>query len=94
MSSLHSVTLRANIAFEHRYTEGKLDRLPALADELVRLKVDLILTATIPGARAAKKATKTIPIVFWTEGDPVVDGLVDGRRGLGEISRGSPPFRR
>jgi ABC-type uncharacterized transport system substrate-binding protein len=67
-----------NIAFEHRYTEGKLDRLPALADELVRLKVDLILTATIPGTRAAKKATKTIPIVFWTEGDPVVDGLVDG----------------
>jgi putative ABC transport system substrate-binding protein len=66
-----------NIAFEHRYTEGKLERLPALADELVHLKVDVILTGTTPGARAAKNATRTIPIVFWTEGDPVVAGLVD-----------------
>jgi len=66
-----------NIAFEHRYTEGKLERLPALSDELVRLKVDVILTGTTPGARAAKNATRTIPIVFWTEGDPVVAGLVD-----------------
>ena len=66
-----------NIAFEHRYTEGKLDRLPALAEELVRLKVDVILTGTTPGAGAAKNATGTIPIVFWTQGDPVVAGLVD-----------------
>jgi putative ABC transport system substrate-binding protein len=66
-----------NIAFEYRYTKGKLERLPALSDELVLLKVDVILTATIPGARAAKNATRTIPIVFWAEGDPVVAGLVD-----------------
>jgi putative tryptophan/tyrosine transport system substrate-binding protein len=66
-----------NIAFEHRYTQGKLEQLPALSDELVRLKVDVILTATIPGARAAKNATRTIPIIFWAEGDPVVAGLVD-----------------
>ena len=66
-----------NIAFEHRYTEGKLERLPALSDELVRLKVDVILTGGTPGARAAKNATRTIPIVFWTGGDPVVAGLVD-----------------
>src|SRR5262249_5927854 len=73
-----------NITFEHRYSEGKLERLPVLADELVRLKVDLILTAIIPGARAAKNATKTIPIVFWSEGDPVVDGLVDSLARPGE----------
>jgi putative tryptophan/tyrosine transport system substrate-binding protein len=66
-----------NLTFEHRYTEGNLDRLPILADELVRLKVDVILTATTPGARAAKNATKAIPIVFYTEGDPVVAGLVN-----------------
>jgi putative ABC transport system substrate-binding protein len=66
-----------NLAFEHRYTEGKLERLPVLADELVRLKVDVILTGTTPAARAAKKATGTIPIVFSTAGDPVVAGLVD-----------------
>jgi putative tryptophan/tyrosine transport system substrate-binding protein len=66
-----------NIAFEYRYTEGKLERLPALADELVRLKVDVILTGTTPNARALKSATGTIPIVFSTAGDPVVAGLVD-----------------
>jgi putative ABC transport system substrate-binding protein len=68
---------RKNLTFEHRYTEGKLDRLPALVDELIRLKVDLILTGTTPAARAAKQATKIIPIVFFTEGDPVVIGLVE-----------------
>jgi putative ABC transport system substrate-binding protein len=54
-----------------------------LSDELVRLKVDVILTSSTPAARAVKKATRTIPIVFYTEGDPVVAGLVDslGRPG-------------
>jgi putative ABC transport system substrate-binding protein len=66
-----------NIAFEHRYTEGKLERLPALAEELVRLKVDVILTGSMPATKAAKNATKTIPIVFSTSGDPVVAGTVD-----------------
>ena len=53
-----------NIAFESRYAENKLDRLPALADELVRLKVDVIITPGTNDTRAAKNATKTIPIVF------------------------------
>jgi len=66
-----------NIVFEPRYTEGKLDRLPALADDLVRFKVDVILTSTTPATRAVKKATLTIPIVFLTSGDPVVAGTVD-----------------
>jgi putative tryptophan/tyrosine transport system substrate-binding protein len=66
-----------NIAFEYRYAEGKLDRLAALSHELVRLKVDVILTGSTPSAKAAKNAARTIPIVFWTEGDPVVAGLVD-----------------
>jgi putative tryptophan/tyrosine transport system substrate-binding protein len=66
-----------NIVFERRYTEGNLDRLPALSDELVRLKVDVIFTGTTPATRAAKKATKTIPVVFLTSGDPVMSGVVD-----------------
>ena len=72
-----------NIVFEHRYYEGNLDRLPALAHELVRLKVSIILTSSTPAARAAKKATRTIPIVFYAQGDPVVAGLVEslGRPG-------------
>ena len=57
-----------NIAFEHRYTEGKLERSLALADELVRLKVDLIFADSTPGAQAAKTATGIIPIVFFTAG--------------------------
>jgi putative ABC transport system substrate-binding protein len=65
-----------NIAFEHRYTEGKLDRLPVLADELARLKVDVLLTFSTPNARAVKKVTSTIPIVFITAGDPIASGLV------------------
>jgi putative ABC transport system substrate-binding protein len=65
-----------NIAIEYRYTQGELDRLPALADELVRLKVDVIVTASISAVRAAKKATGTIPIVFASVGDAVDSGLV------------------
>jgi ABC-type uncharacterized transport system substrate-binding protein len=66
-----------NIAFESRYADDRLDRLPALADELVRFNVDLILTPAPPAALAAKNATPTIPIVFYNVGDPVADGLVD-----------------
>jgi putative tryptophan/tyrosine transport system substrate-binding protein len=66
-----------NIAFEYREAEGKLDRLPAVADELVRLKVDVIVTASTAGALAAKNTTRTIPIVFYSAGDPVATGLVD-----------------
>src|SRR5256885_10726746 len=62
-----------NIATEYRYAEGKPDRLPQLAAELVRLKVDLIVVAAADTAiRAAKNATKTIPIVMMGAGlDPV-----------------------
>jgi putative tryptophan/tyrosine transport system substrate-binding protein len=65
-----------NIAIEPRYAEGKLDRLPDLAAELVRLKVDIIVTQGTPAAQAAKKATNTIPIVMATGGDAVGSGLV------------------
>jgi len=66
-----------NLIIESRFTENKIDRLPALADELVRLKVDLIATGGINDARAAKNATKTIPIVGLSLGDPVANGLVE-----------------
>ena len=68
-----------NIAFEYRYTEGKLDRAPELAAALVRLKVDIIVVAAGLGTiRAAKNATKTIPIVMTGEGvDPVKAGVVE-----------------
>lgn len=65
-----------NIAIEYRYTEGKNDRLPGLASELVQLKVDLIVTETGGAALQAKKATQTIPIVMEGSGDAVGQGLV------------------
>jgi putative ABC transport system substrate-binding protein len=68
-----------NIAIEYRYGEGKQDRWPALAAEVVRLKVDIIVvTGGAIWVRTAKNATKTIPIVMvGTGGDPVEEGLVD-----------------
>ena len=67
-----------NIATEYRYAEGKLDRLPELATELVRLKVDIILTTGGTATRAAKNTTKTIPIVMMgLAADPVELGLVE-----------------
>ncbi len=65
-----------NIAIEQRYAHGVLDRLPGLAAELVRLKVDVIVVGGTPDAKAAKAATTTIPIVFTLAGDPVGSGLV------------------
>ena len=65
-----------NIVIEWRYAEGKIDRLPALAAELVRLKVDVIVSAAPPGTRAAKQATATIPIVMAFDDDPVGSGFV------------------
>ena len=64
-----------NIAFEFRSAEGKLDRLPGLAAELVRLKVDVIVALYVPCALAAKQATRDIPIVIIA-GDPVETGIV------------------
>ena len=66
-----------NVVIEHRSAEGKLvERLPALAAELVALKVDVILAGATPAALAAKQATRTLPIVFAAAGDPVGSGLV------------------
>jgi len=67
-----------NIAFEYRSADNKLDRLPALVDELIRLNVDVLLTSATPATIAAKNATKTIPIVFIQLAvDPVTAGFVD-----------------
>jgi len=65
-----------NIAFEYRFAENKSERVPELAAELVRLKVDLIVTSGNPPALEAKKATTTIPIVMTSIVDPVALGLV------------------
>jgi putative ABC transport system substrate-binding protein len=66
-----------NIAIEYRSAEDMVDRLPALADELVRLKVDMLFAPSTNLALVAKNATNTIPIVFVGSGDPVAAGLVD-----------------
>jgi putative ABC transport system substrate-binding protein len=65
-----------NIVIERRSAEGRLDRLPALAAELVRLKVDIIVTAGPAATRAAKEATSTIPIVMTNDSDPVATGFI------------------
>jgi len=67
---------RKSIVIEWRFAENKADRLPGLAAELVRLKVDVIVTAAPPPTRAAKEATSTIPIVMAFDDDPVGPGLV------------------
>jgi putative ABC transport system substrate-binding protein len=64
------------VVIEYRDAEGKLERLPALAVELVALKVDVILAGGTPQALAAKQATRTLPIVFAAHADPVGSGLV------------------
>jgi putative tryptophan/tyrosine transport system substrate-binding protein len=66
-----------NIAIEYRYADNKLDRLPALAEELVGLKVDVFVVTTTPATLALKNATRTIPIVFFRVSDPVAVGLID-----------------
>jgi len=66
-----------NIMFEYRSADDKIERLSALADELVRLKVDVLLAWLTPAAVAAKNATRTIPIVFNGGFDPVAARLVD-----------------
>src|SRR5437763_6396147 len=64
-----------NISVEYRYAEGRNDRLPDLAADLVRLKVDILVTSVTPAALAAESATKTIPIVMAAASDPVASML-------------------
>ena len=65
-----------NIVIEQRWASGHYDTVPALADELVRMNVDIIVTSATPGALAAKRATNTIPIVIASSADPVASGIV------------------
>ena len=66
----------SNLVIEYRWAEGRYERLPALAAELVRLNVAAIVTHGTPGARAVQAATTTVPIIVATVGDPVAGGLV------------------
>ena len=66
-----------NVQLEYRYAEGMGERFPALVADLIRLKVDILVSGTIQAVRAAKRATTTIPIVMAITGDPVADGLID-----------------
>jgi len=66
-----------NVTFEYRFAENRLERLPELASELVRLNVDVIVGVGTLGPLAAKRATTTIPIVMLSAGDPLGTGLVD-----------------
>jgi putative tryptophan/tyrosine transport system substrate-binding protein len=72
----HGYVEGKNIAIEYRYADGKRERLPDLAAELARLKVDVIVTTGAVPVLAAKKASPTIPIVFASSSDPVRSGLV------------------
>jgi putative tryptophan/tyrosine transport system substrate-binding protein len=65
------------ILFEHRYAHEQYDRFPALAQELVDLKIDVLMASILPAARAAEHATKTIPIIFVIVADPVGSGLAE-----------------
>jgi putative ABC transport system substrate-binding protein len=66
-----------NILVEYRYIEGKRDRISDLVAELVQLKVDVLVSGTLPAILAAKQATKAIPLVMVTNVDPVGTGIVD-----------------
>jgi ABC-type uncharacterized transport system substrate-binding protein len=65
-----------NINIEYRYDEGKPERLQALAEELIRLKVDILMGMDTSAAQAAKKSTTSIPVIFTTGGSPIASGLV------------------
>jgi putative tryptophan/tyrosine transport system substrate-binding protein len=81
-----------HIAFEARYADNEPDRLPGLAEELVRLHVDVLVMGGTNEVRAAKHATSTIPIVFANVADPVADGLVDSLARPGGTITGFSPI--
>jgi putative ABC transport system substrate-binding protein len=81
-----------NLAIEFRWADGKLERLPTLAAELVQLKPDVLVTATTPAALATKRATQSIPIVLASVGDPVSTGLVHSLARPGGNITGSSLF--
>ena len=83
-----------NIVVESRSAEGKVDRLPELAIELIREKVDVIVVTSIQGALATKKATQSIPIVFAIAQDPVGSGLVASLAQPGANMTGVTDFAR
>jgi putative ABC transport system substrate-binding protein len=66
-----------NILVEYRYAEGKLDRIPSLVAELVQLKPEVLVVISLLSIRAAKQATKTIPIIIMSTQDPVATGIID-----------------
>src|SRR6266545_942508 len=72
----HGYVEGQNMLIEYRSADGDIERLPGLATELARLKVDLIVAGSTPAGRAARAATATIPIIVMAMGDPVGDGLV------------------
>ena len=79
-----------SVAFEFRWAQGKLDQLPELAAELVRLQVDVIVTLAPQATLAAKHATQTTPIVFVAMGDPVASGGWIASRGPARTSPAPP----
>jgi putative ABC transport system substrate-binding protein len=81
-----------NLAIELRWAEGDYDRLPGLAEELVRLKVDVLVTYGTPGALAARNATRSIPIVLASTSDPLATGLVASLARPGGNITGSSVF--
>src|SRR6516162_6196224 len=81
-----------NLAIEYRWAEGRNERYAENAAELVRLKVDVIVTVATPPTLAAKQATADIPIVFAAASDPVATGLVFGPTGRQRIHAGSGLF--
>jgi putative ABC transport system substrate-binding protein len=82
-----------NIIIEFRWADGRYDRLPELADELVRLKVDVLVTYGTPGGFAAKRATATIPIVMAVVGDAIGTGLVPSLARSGGNITGSTSYQ-
>lgn len=81
-----------NISIEYRWADNRYDRLPAFAAELVRLKVDVIVTNATPGVGAARGATTTIPIVMAAIGDPVISGFISNLSRPGANITGSTFF--